>query len=70
MIEVIVKHKDSAEISEIVRTLKSQCLIIHKDFDFEYSPGKWDAMVGEIPRQTKFIFYNEKIASMFILKYL
>lgn len=70
MIEVVVKHKTSHEISQIVSELKDLGYRVHIDFDFEYSAGKFDwSTVVDVPRQTKFIFYNESMASWFALKY-
>ena len=68
-IVVIVKEKDANEISQLVKDLKQQGLIINVDFDFEYSPGRWDEMVGTIPRQTKFTFYNKELGLLFALKW-
>lgn len=65
---VIIKHKDANEISQMVRDLKSQGYRLGIDFDFAYSPGNWDPMTGNIPRQTKFIFYNEHLGFIFQLK--
>jgi hypothetical protein len=70
MHEFIVKHKDSNEISQLVSEIKKQGYNIGKDFDFAYSPGRWDYMTGEVPRQTKFTFYNSKLATWFSLKWL
>ncbi len=71
MIVIIVPNLDSNEISQLVRELKSQGYVVGKDFDFAYSPGKYDYDTREnIPRQTKFTFYNEAMSSYFSLKYL
>lgn len=70
MVEVIIQHKSSNQISEIVSELKDLGYRVRIDFDFEYSTGKfdWSTMV-DVPRQTKFTFYNEPVASWFALKY-
>ena len=71
MIVIIVPNLDSNEISQLVRELKSQGYIVGNDFDFEFSAGRYDYDTREnIPRQTKFTFYNEAMASYFSLKYL
>lgn len=70
MIAVIVKEKDSNEISQLVKDLKDKGYKINVDFDFAYSPGNWTPITGTIVRQTKFTFYNEKLATWFILKYV
>lgn len=67
---VVIPNKNSNEISEILKQLKSQYgLIANKDFEFSYQPGNWDPMVGDIPRQTKFTFFEDKWATLFILKW-
>jgi hypothetical protein len=71
MFSVILKGKDSNEISQIVKELKDHGYKIGIDFDFKYAPGKFDWSVQlEIPRQTEFIFYNELAGVHFTLKYL
>lgn len=68
--EIIIFHKNANEISDIVRSLKSSGFIIGKDFDFEYSPGRYEYHDSRsIPRQTKFRCYNEKLASWISLKW-
>jgi hypothetical protein len=39
------------------------------DFDFAFHNSHWDAMVGEQETYTDFTFYEEKLATMFILKW-
>lgn len=68
-VEIILYEKDSNEISEIVRNLKQQGYVVGIDFDFAYSPGRWDEMIGTIPRQTKFTFYNERLATWLAIKW-
>ena len=69
MIVIVVKELDSNEISQLVKTLKSQGYKVGQDFDFEYSAGTWDPMKGTIPRQTKFTCYNEKLATYIRLRW-
>lgn len=70
MIVLIIKELDSNAISQLVRTLKEQGYKVGIDFDFEYSPGKFDYVeVKQISRQTKFTFYNTKLATWFALKW-
>lgn len=67
---VVIKEKNSNEISDIVRDLKSTGYKIGIDFDFEYSAGKYDYSTSkDIPRQTKFTFYNTKLGLMFALRW-
>lgn len=69
MIDIIIEELDSNEISAIVKQLKEQGYKTGVDFDFAYSPGRWDMMIGIVPRQTKFTFYNSKLATWFALKW-
>lgn len=70
MVEIIIQHKPSNEITQIVAELKSLGYKVGIDFDFEYSSGRfdWNTQI-DVPRQTKFTFYNEPIGSWFTLKY-
>jgi hypothetical protein len=70
MTVIILKEKDSYEISRLVNELKNTGYKVGIDFDFEYSSGKWDITTGHIPRQTKFTFYNSKLATWFSLKWV
>ena len=70
MTVIIIKDLNSNEISQLVTDLKNEGYKVSIDFDFEYSPRKWDSMTGQIPRQTKFTFYNEKLATWFGLKHI
>lgn len=67
---VTVKNKSVSEILEIVNQLRSQGLIQGQDFDFAFNQSRWDDMIGEIPNSTVFTFYDEKYATMFILRFL
>jgi hypothetical protein len=57
------------KIIEIVYNLRKDGLEQGVDFDFAYHQSKWDEMIGEIPTQTIFTFYNDEQAMMFALKY-
>jgi hypothetical protein len=57
------------KIIEIVYNLRKDGLIQGVDFDFAYNQSKWDEMIGEIPTQTIFTFYNDEQAMLFALKY-
>lgn len=67
-IEVIV-DKSVNEIMEIVHELRGQGYVQGVDFDFSYSPHKWDGFTLTSTRFTKFTFYKEKYATLFALKY-
>jgi hypothetical protein len=71
MIEVVVYGKNSNEVSELVRELRSQGLEPRRDFDFEFHPAKWDNFAGEeiSKLHTVFRFYNERYATLFSLKH-
>lgn len=67
---VVIKEKNSNEISDIVRDLKLKSYKIGIDFDFEYSAGRYDYSTGkDIPRQTKFTFYDTKLGILFALRW-
>jgi len=68
--QIIVPHRNASDIMDIVRSLRQQGLVQHRDFDFAFNQSKWDDMIGEIPNSTVFTFYDEKYTTMFILKYL
>ena len=69
-IEIVVYGKSSSEISEIVKSLKDRGLKTGVDFDFEFHTGRYDWSTNEnIPRMTKFTFYNEKQATWFALRW-
>ncbi len=70
MINIVIKNKDANEAMEMVRDLRSQGYKQGTDFDFKSSPGNWDNFSGAvIPKQTTFIFYNDKLATWFTLKW-
>ena len=69
MITVNLKRIDVNRVMDIVRELRDMGWIQGRDFDFAYNQSRWDEMIGEIPKQTMFTFYNEKYASFFLLKY-
>ena len=54
---------------DIVTELKQKGWVLGKDFDFEYHQSKWDEMIGKIPKQTVFTFYNDSNASYFMLRW-
>ena len=68
MTEIKIKRKLD-KIIEIVYNLRKDGLEQGVDFDFAYHQSKWDEMIGEIPEETKFTFYNDEQAMLFALKY-
>jgi hypothetical protein len=71
MITVTLKDLFPNDILEIVRQLKGKGYIIGKDFDFSYSPPRYDNFSGEsvYNRSVSFIFYKEELATWFSLVY-
>jgi len=66
----VVQVQASASVAtDIVHELRSQGYQQGVDFDFAYYQSQWDDMIGEIPKHTKFIFYNSALSSWFALKY-
>jgi hypothetical protein len=57
------------KVIEIVYNLRKDGLVQGIDFDFAYHQSKWDEMIGEIPTQTIFTFYDDEQAMLFALKY-
>jgi hypothetical protein len=43
--------------------------VANKDFEFAYSPGRWDPMVGDTPKKTEFTFVDPVLESWFALAY-
>jgi hypothetical protein len=68
-VEIIIHNRDASEILGIVGKLKSDGWEQGQDYDFYFHQSHWDGMTGTVPSSTKFVFYNEKYASIFALKY-
>ena len=72
MIEFKLEGRTVSEMLDIVKELRAQGMQTGVDFDFAYTPvtygedGCYD--MHEKP-YTKFSFYNEKLATLFALKY-
>lgn len=71
MTTVVLKDVHADKTMSIVRELRASGLIQGVDFDFYYQQATYDndGWQPTAGRQTKFIFYNEKHATMFVLKY-
>jgi hypothetical protein len=67
--EIVLKNCSANDAVDIVQELRSMNLTQGKDFDFSFTQSRWDEMIGEIPKQTLFKFYDIKWASLFALKY-
>jgi hypothetical protein len=69
-ITVNVEHKNPIDILAIVNELRASGLVQGVHFDFAFYQSRWDEMIGEIPKNTQFTFYEEKYSTLFALKYL
>ncbi len=68
-VEIIIHNRGASEILEIVNKLRRDGWEQGQDYDFYFHQSHWDGMTGTIPSSTKFVFYTEKYASLFALKY-
>lgn len=71
VIDVDLVDYDVHAILAIVAVLKSQGLVIDRDFTFHYHPPKWDNFSNDAVynRHTVFSFRDGGVASWFALKY-
>ena len=65
----VILYIDAVTTIGIVIELRKLGWIQGVDFDFAYNQSQWDDMIGEIPKQTVFTFYNDSDASYFMLRY-
>jgi len=65
----VTLYIDVSRTLEIVHELKHHGWVMGVDFDFAYHQSAWDEMIGEIPKQTVFTFYNDSNASYFMLRW-
>lgn len=70
MTNITIHDRSANEVLEMVKELRQQGLVQGEDFDFAYNQGRWDEMIGEVPKSAIFSFYTEKYATMFALKYI
>jgi len=61
--------KDPTEVIEIVKAMRNSGLTQGKDFDFAFYQTRWDPMIGDVKGFTNFTFYEEKLATLFALRY-
>jgi len=66
---VSIHNRDASDIMDIVKKLRADGWVQGQDFDFAFYRKHWDPMTGDMEGFTKFIFYTEKYASLFALKY-
>lgn len=70
-INVTVPNSHTGQLIDMVRELKNQGLEQGRDFDFRFMPAVYDfANNHSEPRHAVFIFYEEKWATWFSLKWL
>jgi len=65
----VILYIDAVTTIGIVIELRKLGWIQGVDFDFAYNQSQWDDMIGEIPKQTVFTFYNDNNASYFMLRW-
>ena len=72
MIKVKVIDKDPSQILEIVKEMRQYGLVQGRDFDFVYHPPGYnnDGWSPVTPKHTIFLFYEEKMATLFTLKWV
>ena len=69
MTVIKILDKDPNEVIEIVKAMRTNGMIQGKDFDFAFYQSRWDPMIGDVKGFTDFIFYKEKLATLFALRY-
>lgn len=75
MIEIVLHKRNPIEIIDIVRSMRDNGMVQGRDFDFKYHQTKWDAYDNAYDNDvvslehTVFIFYEEKYATWFQLKW-
>ena len=69
MTVIKILDKDPGAIIDIVKELRASGLVQGKDFDFAFYRTRWDPMIGDVKGFTNFTFYEEKLATLFALKY-
>ena len=65
----VILYIDAVTTIGIVIELRKLGWIQGVDFDFAYKQSQCDNMIGEIPKQTVFTFYNDSNASYFMLRW-
>jgi hypothetical protein len=69
MTVIKILDKDPGAVIDIVKELRASGLVQGKDFDFAFHRTRWDHMIGDVKGFTNFIFYEEKLATLFALRY-
>jgi len=61
--------KDPGAVIDIVKELRASGLVLGVHFDFAFYQTRWDPLIGDVKGFTNFTFYEEKLATLFALKY-
>lgn len=71
MIEIVLYKRSAIDIIDIVKSMRDNGMVQGRDFDFKYNQTKWDNYDPEAVslEHTVFIFYEEKYATWFSLKW-
>jgi hypothetical protein len=69
MTTVTLYNRTASEISGILQELKDHNMVANRDYEFRYHPGRWDEMIGDVPKKTEFTFREGKNATWFVLKW-
>ena len=69
MTVIKILDKDPGAVIDIVKELRASGMVQGKDFDFAFYQTRWDPMTGDVKGFTNFIFYEEKLATLFALRY-
>jgi hypothetical protein len=71
MTPVTVPVDNVNQCIEMVHELKTQGLVQGVHFDFKFKPAHFDSIESNVvaERCVEFLFYNEKYATLFTLKY-
>jgi hypothetical protein len=69
MIQIKLSTMKPDAMLDVVQELRAKGYVQGVDFDFAYHQSKWDDMIGEIPRETIFTFYEDELATWFELLY-
>jgi hypothetical protein len=68
-LKTVTLYIDASRTIEIVRELRQQGMVQGQDFDFEYNREDYDQDNISVKPHVNFIFYKEKYATFFALKY-
>ena len=67
MIKLRVTGIDLVQVYDSLAYLRDRNYKQGVDFDFAYHPAQWDPFVGDVSKYTEFTFYDESVATWFML---